>query len=413
VPLVACPPVHRVNIKGATHWWASHQWHTGMNLDATQRKKLIALLDELAGAVEDVLQTGLTAASKSSIDSIFITFREAPRMRLLRLGATLRVVTEQIRRYTDDSTMFSPAQFALFLNRTWLLSRAMGRALREKDDARFAELNATPPARKVERVEVVTLGVNKRVIQDVVNIFEFRLRVTADGDGLKRGDALQWSCIFPAKPGANLPPEAYLQLPQKLKQKEKFWPARLLEGDAYVFGNVMIRDAGDGQTPMLMLGEDTTVEPAPGNKFDDWNSLVTWDADAARERLREHTPGPLDLEVELMEEVILDADTWTIAAKPSHEEDHHALYPVVLGNTGVELHARVPTTADAKPLRDTLKKLAKAKTRPPLFGLVHYESCRLVLQPIATITPDGPDYITLNKDKISKGELVKALKFDL
>jgi hypothetical protein len=58
-----------------------------------------------------------------------------------------------------------------------------------------------------------------------------------------------------------------------------------------------------------------------------------------------------------------------------------------------------------------MTKMAKRKRRPPLYGLVHYESCRLVLQPLAALGKDGIEYLTVSADKISQAEVVKAMKF--
>ncbi|MBI1373395.1 MAG: hypothetical protein GC159_11755 [Phycisphaera sp.] len=387
-----------------------------MTPDAAQRDKVIALVDELASTVETVLRTGLTTASRATLDQLNVSFREASRMRLLRLGSTLRIVNEEVRRYTEDSPLFSASRLSLFLNRTWLLSRAMGRALRGDDDARLAELSATPASRPLERVEVVALGVNKRVVRGVMCLFEFRLRVTRDTVTLRRGEPLVWTCLYPMRADVDLPAEAYLHLPQKLAQADKFRPAALLEPRSFVVEHALgtgdsDADAADGLAARLIMNEHTVV--APGEPFDAWPELLTWDPHAALQRVRGQKPGPLDLDVELTEEVVFPADTWSIAASPEREADHHALYPVTPRDTEVTLHARVPTTDDGAPLRAALSRLSKANTRPALYALLHYESCRLILQPLATVTDAGPNFLPLATDKVSAAELVKALKFDL
>ena len=58
---------------------------------------------------------------------------------------------------------------------------------------------------------------------------------------------------------------------------------------------------------------------------------------------------------------------------------------------------------------DGLRKLKKG--RPPLFGLMHYERCRLVLQPLSSFGGDGPDYLTISKDNVNKAALLKAMSF--
>ncbi|HXU01309.1 MAG TPA: hypothetical protein VN903_09970, partial [Polyangia bacterium] len=57
---------------------------------------LLPLLDDLGGAVEDLLLTGLTTASEATLQKIDVAFREASRRRLLRLSAALRVANEEI-----------------------------------------------------------------------------------------------------------------------------------------------------------------------------------------------------------------------------------------------------------------------------------------------------------------------------
>jgi hypothetical protein len=55
-----------------------------------------------------------------------------------------------------------------------------------------------------------------------------------------------------------------------------------------------------------------------------------------------------------------------------------------------------------------LRKLKKKP--PPLFGLLHYEKCRLVFQPLTTFA-GGPDYLTISKENVNKAALLKAMKF--
>ena len=147
-----------------------------MNLAEADRKKLLPLFGELGGAVEDMLLSGLTTASEATRQMLNVAFQEAARLRLLRLGSTLRVANEELGRFTRNDPDFSRKRLALFLNRTWLLSHGLARALREKDDAQLTLLLRAPANTGVDRLEVVTLGVVKKVIRGVVVTFEFRLR---------------------------------------------------------------------------------------------------------------------------------------------------------------------------------------------------------------------------------------------
>jgi hypothetical protein len=42
---------------------------------------------------------------------------------------------------------------------------------------------------------------------------------------------------------------------------------------------------------------------------------------------------------------------------------------------------------------------------------MHYESCRLVFQPLSILADNGPEYLTISPDKVSQAALVKAMKF--
>src|SRR5690348_11002582 len=108
--------------------------------------------------------TGLTAASKSTVERVDVSFKEASRMRLLRLGSTLRIANEEISRFTTGSQQFSARRLAFFLGRAWLLATAMRKAIDAGDSAAVDRLMAVPPTQPIAGVKVVTLGVAKRVV---------------------------------------------------------------------------------------------------------------------------------------------------------------------------------------------------------------------------------------------------------
>ena len=119
-----------------------------MNLAEADRKKLLPLLGELAGTVEDLVLSGLTTASEATRQALHVAFQEASRLRLLRLGSTLRVANEELGRFTRNEPDFSRKRLVFFLNRDWLLSHGLARALREHDDAQLSRLlSARPPPR--------------------------------------------------------------------------------------------------------------------------------------------------------------------------------------------------------------------------------------------------------------------------
>ena len=55
--------------------------------------------------------------------------------------------------------------------------------------------------------------------------FDFRLRCLAPAGPIPEGGRLTWSCVFPLNARADIPPEGFLQLPQK----QGFKPAVFLE----------------------------------------------------------------------------------------------------------------------------------------------------------------------------------------
>lgn len=80
----------------------------------TEREQLCALLAELGQAVEALLGSGLTAASDATRQTLDVSFRAASQMRLLRLGSTLRVATEELDRYMRQDETFSRKRSIFF-----------------------------------------------------------------------------------------------------------------------------------------------------------------------------------------------------------------------------------------------------------------------------------------------------------
>jgi hypothetical protein len=190
-----------------------------------ERKQVGSLLDGLSKAVDELLMGGLTAASKSTVERLDVSFKEASRMKLLRLGSTLRIANEEIARFTAGSTQFSSRRLAFFLARAWLLASAMRRAIDANNREALNQLLATPATQPIEKLTLVTLGVSKRVVPGAFASFEFRLRTVGAAGPLADGEALIWSCVFPLRKDMDLPTEAFLHLPQK----QKFKPSMLLE----------------------------------------------------------------------------------------------------------------------------------------------------------------------------------------
>jgi hypothetical protein len=362
-----------------------------MNLAEADRNKLLPLLGELAAAVEDLLLSGLTTASEATRQMLNVAFQEASRLRLLRLGSTLRVANEELGRFTRNEPDFSRKRLSFFLNRTWLLSHGLARALREKDEAQLARLLRKPASTAVDRLEVVTLGVVKKVIRGAAVTFEFRLR------SLPAGRQLVWACVFPIQPGADIPAEGFLHLPHK----QKFKAADFLAARVIVLEKAVV--AQDESGGRITLTDASTV--TLGEAFTDWHRFRSWDPAAALGRIRAHSPGPFDLDVELQEEVVLD--NWELG-EAAERADSQLAYPV--RSRSATFEAVVAMTTEGQALRKALEALRKKKQRPPLFALMHYERCRLVLQPLALFGPNGPEHLTISDEKLDRAALLKALK---
>jgi len=359
---------------------------------------LVPVLEELAELVEGLVASGMTTASAATRQKLDAAFKEASRLKLLRLAASLRYVGDECGRFLADSGQFSARRLAFFLNRTWLIGRGLLDAIARDDRAALARLLWQPPSAPVAKVTLAVLGVHKRALLDGSAAFEFRTRVLADAPGVPRGTRLVWSCVFGAKKG--VPAEAFLHLPQA----QKFMPKILLEPtEIYVTdAAVSLDEHGGGR---LLLGPKSTVKA--GAKVKTWEA--GWDPAAAAARIKGHAISPLDLEVELHEEVVL-AD-WEIAApEESERRPEHAIYPITAGGRSYE--AIASRGADGEALRTALDAFRKrGAKRPPLFGIVHYEMARLVLQPLAALGDAGPTHLMIAADNIDLASLMKTLDF--
>jgi hypothetical protein len=369
-----------------------------MKLAEADHKKLIPLLGELAGAVEDLLLSGLTTASEATRQTLHVAFQEASRMRLLRLGSTLRVANEELGRFTRNQPEFSRQRLAFFLNRAWLLSHGLARALRDQDEPQFERLLWVPASTTVDRLEVVTLGVVKKVITGAACTFEFRLRTVRSTNQVPAGRRLSWACVFPIKPGTDIPAEGYLHLPQK----QRFKAVDFLAGKVIVIETAAV--ALDEFSGRINLADSTTV--TLGDPFTGWDQFGAWDPATALARIQAHTVGPFDLEVELQEEVVLD--DWQLG-EAGERADGQVAYPVLAGS--IPFEAVVSPGAEGKVLGTALDGLRKKKRRPPLFALMHYERCRLVLQPLSVFGPNGPEHLTISDEKLDRAALLKVLKW--
>jgi hypothetical protein len=239
----------------------------------------------------------------------------------------------------------------------------------------------------------------KRVVPGAFASFEFRLRARGAAGPVGDKEPLIWSCVFPLRADLDLPSEAFLHLPQK----QKFKPSLLLEKKVIHIEKCAV-SVQPGGAARLLLGDSSIV--TAGDESADWSSLVEWDMARAAARLQQHRPTPMDLEIELQEEVMIS--DWQPGDLRETEEGYDLL-PVEAGNMAFEL--RLDRGPSGEPLRGVMIKMAEKKRRPAIFGVAHYESCQVILQPLSTFGKNGIEYLTVAPDKISQAELVKAMKF--
>ena len=375
------------------------------NLPPAEQKQLAALLDELARAIEDLVRTGLTSATQATRDKLDVSFKEASRMKLLRLGATLRYVNEEVGRFLAHSEAFSAKRFVFFTHRAWLLARGLAEALKEKNDRVIARLSGTgaPSPLPVRTIDVVTLGVFSRSVQNTCT-FDFRLRVVKAEDPAHLGRSLVLGFVFGRK-SIDISAEAFLHLPQP----QKYHPKIFTEHNVLTVTGAAIAldDRGGGR---LMIGPSGTVTQH-SKSVPSWAPFLEWHMHAAFQRAQTHTPSPLDLPNELQEEVVL-AD-WTCQDDPARTTPERRVFTVRAH--GLEFDAVAPGGAEGKTLASHLEKHSKRRPDPskpcaPLYGLVHYELGRLVLSPLATIAADGPRHLMLTGEKINLTALLGSLQ---
>lgn len=364
------------------------------------RSALVPVLEELARTCEGLVGSGLTTASAATRQKLDASFKEASRLKLMRLATSLRYVGDELGRFLADSEQFSARRFVFFLNRTWLICRGLLEAIREDDRVALGKLLLTSGANPARSLRLAVIGVHKRALLDGSAAFEFRMVTLDDQSGVPRGARLVWSCVFGKKPG--VPAEAFLHLPQA----QKFAPKILLDGVEIVVTEaaVSLDEHGYGR---LMLGPRSTVKP--GKKLSAWDGLVTWDRARVATRWRGHPISPLDLEVELQDEVIVT--DWQLGAPvPNPYRPEQQVFPLAVA--GLELDAVCSTGADGRELMTALKALTRARAeRPPLYGLMHVEMGRLVFQPLTVFGEDGPEYLMISDDNIDLASLMKTMDF--
>ncbi|MEM6470013.1 MAG: hypothetical protein AAF802_10700 [Planctomycetota bacterium] len=372
-----------------------------MKLSKDDTNKLKRLLEEVSRAVEELLLTGLTTASNATRQTLEVSFREASRMRLLRLGSTLRACVEELGRYAEQNVRFSAKRLTFFLNRAWMIARGLLRAVEKDDQAQLNRLLWTPDNASIKNLELVTVGVAKKEVENTYCAFEFRLRsLKKAGKLIEKHHRLIWSCIFPLKPGNEIPAEGFLHLPHKQKFKANDF---LLGKILHVTDCLVSVDAfGGGRISLTDKSTVTTGEP-----FSDWKAILRWDRQAAATRLREHDTSPFDLEVEMQEEVVLEQ--WSLGEEAKEDREDQRVFPLSSGD--LTFDAVVSKSSEGKTLGKKLSSYRKKKDRPPIFGLMHYEMCRLLFQPLTAFENEAPLHLMISDEKIDRSALLRSLNF--
>ncbi|QDT48950.1 hypothetical protein Pan258_29970 [Symmachiella dynata] len=363
-------------------------------LSHSERKSLIPHLHRTAAAIEQILEAGLTTASDATHQSFAVTFQEAARLKLLRLGSTLRNTQEEIARFVKDDPRFSQPRLMFFLNRSWLLCKGIEQSLDDGDDARLEQLFGTPAAKKIDTLRVVCLGVIKKIAAGTFCSFEFRLRSLDDGE------YWTWSTVFPLRPGLEIPPEGFLHIPQK----QKFSANLFLERQP-----IEITSAMAGETPLghrkLQLTNESTVSAVEGSI--DWTRNLHWKPAGARQRITQHEISPFEVDVELQEEVMFD--DYMLRSAELRESDNQHVFP--LNYLGTEFDVVVADSVEGESAKAALEAQVEKDDPPPLYGVLHYAKARLVVQPLTLFDDGQPNYITISEKAVDRKALLSVLNF--
>lgn len=358
----------------------------------------LQLLDSVASALEELLLAGTTTASQATQRTLAAAFEEASRARFLRLGSTLRLVLEELKRFDAAPERFSGTRLAFFVDRAWLLARATAQALANGDGAALARLNAAPVQVRCQSLQVATLGVHRRHVPGAFSAFEFRLRLAApallgDGRTLARGTPLAYALVFPAQADAKVPPEAMLALPQK----QGFRPSELLDRKLATISAALL---GGGPPLRIALLPESRIEF--GAPVDDWSALATCDVDGWRARIAAHRPDPLELAVEFADELLLTDWRLTGEFAPCEVPGRENELEAPLAALGCTFALRIDAAQPA------LAQRLSAASGSALYAGVHLEYGRQVLTPLALLG-EAPEYLGIDPKKFDRAALVRAL----
>lgn len=360
------------------------------------KAKLLAQLDALCHSVEDIVFSGMTAASQTTGDRLQVAFQEVSKMRLLRLSSTLKVAVEEIHRFNRQDSSFSAKRLNFFLNRAWIISHGLKQAIQRNDEAHWQALTWNPANQPLDRLEAVTLGVSKRIVKGAFCAFEYRLRSVGQHPQFAPGTAFIWSAVFPLQQQTELDAEAFLFL----DQKQKFRPIDLLGERSFILTQLIQSGAAPPYRITLTTASTVTLQTA----FTDWQAWATWDKKQVYRRLLQHNPSPYELDIELQEEICLP--NWQLGEPVYRPAEQVYYYPL----RAERLLFQMPVAADDTVMQHSLQQAGQLTEKPPLFGLLHYESCQLRLQPLSLLKLPKPKQLALADSHKSVAEILRQLK---
>ena len=375
-----------------------------ISLDSAQGKTLNIALKQASTAIEQLLQTGMSTSSEHTITQFSELFKSISGLGITRLGSNLRLLTQEIQRYVKQDDTFSARRLSFFLNRSWLMCQGLSEAMQRQDKSLWQSLNATSATETLDEIEVITLGVSKKLVAGVFAAFEFRLRVL-DPTHPWGDKTLVFSLVFSLAGSADniaIHPEAFLDF----GQPQNYSPRALLT-HSIRFKHVTISTETEHRA-RLSLTPDSTVTPLnPIKNQHNLLALARENPESLHQQLANYQPSPFDLEIDLQSEIVLD--TWTMG-DIRHDAGFEDRYVIDIHAAGINYIALVSSYIEGEALLIALKHLKKSTVRPPLFALLHYELGQRVLQPLSVLEEDGPRHLMLGQDKTDYHKLLKQLR---
>ena len=104
-------------------------------------------------------------------------------------------------------------------------------------------------------------------------------------------------------------------------------------------------------------------------------------------------------------------DEWELGAPaPNPYRPEQLVFPMTAGPLSIDVVCS--TGPDGTELSAALRAYAKPRAkRPPLYGVMHVEMGRMLLQPLTVFGDDGPQHLMISEDNIDLASLMKTLDF--